>query len=219
MTDPPQLLLVEDDAPLRRSLLLALRDEGFAVREAATGREGFEQLSCEPAAVLLDVGLPDVDGLELCRRIRPLTASPIVIISVQKDPGDLARALEAGADDYLGKPFAAADLARRLRGLLQPPPLNALALGALTLDVHGRGHTSEGRPVALTRTELRVLAELAAALDTPVARDVLLARVWGLRPAAGPGALDARVRSLQTKLAGAGGAVISAVDGGYRLQP
>ena len=113
-----RLLLVEDDAALRQSLRLALLDEDFEVLEAGTGREGLARLDPAPDAVLLDLGLPDLDGLEVCRRVRAAVTSPIVIISARADPGDIAAARAAGADDYLTKPFRIAELADRVRALL-----------------------------------------------------------------------------------------------------
>ena len=111
----PQVLLVEDDVPLRRSLVLALEDEGLAVREAGTGQEALVAVQERPDAVVLDLGLPDVDGLELCTSLRTLTPNAILVHSVRRTHDDLARTLDAGADDYLTKPFPVADLADHVR--------------------------------------------------------------------------------------------------------
>ena len=198
MSPVPQLLVIEDDAALRRSLLLTLVDEGFDVADAATGREGLRRVDEQPDALLLDLGLPDVDGFVLCQQLRARTPSPILVLSVQRAPDDVARALAAGADDYLAKPFPTASVAQRVRALLVPG-----------------GAPPDGAP-ALTRTEARLLEELVAVPGAVVAQDALLERVWGVRPAAGVAALAARVDSLRGKLA-AGGATVTAAGDGYRL--
>ena len=113
-----RLLLVEDDAPLRQSLRLALLDEDFTVLEAGTAREGLDLLDPAPDAVLLDLGLPDLDGFEMCRRVRAAVRAPIVVISARAGLDDVAAARAAGANDYLTKPFGVAELADRVRALL-----------------------------------------------------------------------------------------------------
>jgi len=118
-----RLLLVEDDAALRSSLRLTLLDEGFEVLEAGTGRDGLASLDAAPDVVLLDLGLPDVDGIEVCRQIRAASSVPIVVISARTNPEDKAAASAAGADDYLPKPFVGSELARRVRALLHLPLL------------------------------------------------------------------------------------------------
>ena len=112
------MLLVEDDAPLRQSLRLALLDEDFTVLEAGSAREGLDLLDPAPDAVLLDLGLPDLDGFEMCRRVRAAVRAPIVVISARAGLDDIAAARAAGANDYLTKPFGVAELADRVRALL-----------------------------------------------------------------------------------------------------
>ncbi len=198
---PCQLLLIEDDAPLRRSLVLMLADEGFGTVEAATGQEGLQQLDRSPDVVLLDLGLPDVDGIDLRRRLREGTASPIVVLSGRRRSDDLLRALAAGADEFLSKPFPSGELARRLQALLAPRSPEAQALGLLQLDLQRHGLVTDGVLVPLTRTELRLLSELAAQPEG-VGADTLMERVWGVAPVAGAAALDARILSLGAKVAG-----------------
>lgn len=118
MTAGSRLLLVEDDAPLRRMLCLALADEGYDVLEAADAQEAFRRLEERPDAVLLDLLLPDAHGLDVLRRIRAATSIPVVVISALSTEEDVAGGLAAGADDYLTKPFLAAELARRMQALL-----------------------------------------------------------------------------------------------------
>ena len=216
------LLLVEDDAPLRRSMRLALLDEDYQVLEAATGQEGLHHLKTNPDAVLLDVLLPDTDGIDLCRRIRPITPAPIVIISALAGNQDIARGLAAGADDYVTKPFRVADLAHRLRRLLQPLPgpdsTGHLQLGDLQLH-HGQGVTDQrGNSVPLTRTELRLLFELAAEPGRVMARVELLDRVWGHRSNVTGQALESRLFSLRSKLVNSGHVALPVpTSHGYRL--
>jgi DNA-binding response OmpR family regulator len=212
----PQLLLIEDDAALRRSLVLTLADEGFEVREAADGRQGLRGLEQTPDAVLLDLGLPDVDGFELCRRLRQRTANPILIISARQAPDDITRGLASGADDFLVKPFLAVELARRLRGLLGAAATHK-STGHVEPDPDPRRGSRAGDGLDLTVTEARMLAELAARPGAVVSRDALLRRVWGETPAAGAAVLVARVSSLCSKLEGAGRASIETTGAGYRL--
>ena len=210
------LLLVEDDAPLRRSLLLLLADEGFDALEAPTGGDGLRHLPAGPDAVLLDLGLPDVDGLELCARLRQHTAAPIVVLSGRRASGDLERALAAGADDFLTKPFSTGQLAERLRALLAPVPTPVWPRGRLALDLPRHGLVRDGELVPLSTTELRLLAELGARPGALLTQDALLRRVWGLPPVAGCAALEARVDSLRVKLRGV--ARIASGEAGYGLQ-
>lgn len=200
----PLLLHIEDDAPLRRSVRLTLADEGFDVLEAATGEQGLQSLAHAPQGVVLDLGLPDLDGFEVCARVRERTAGPVLVLSVQSAADDVTRALAAGADDYLSKPFPSADLAHRLRALLSVP---GGATGA------GPGVP----PAGLTVTEARLFLVLDARRGSPVQRDDLLLHVWGVPPVAGVAALVARVLSLQVKLAAAGGPRIGSTATGYRL--
>lgn len=219
----PLLLLIEDDEPLRRSLRLALLDEDFRVVEAATGADALRQVAAGPDAVLLDIVLPDVDGIALCPRIRSTTGVPIVVISARHAPGDVARALAAGADDYLGKPFLAADLARRVRALLRParilPSSVVPGVGKVELGVQQDTILVDDRKIPMSRTELRLLCELMAESGRTVGRLELLQGVWGFAPAAGDGVLESRIGSLRDRLADAGSTMtISGSGGGYRLE-
>lgn len=217
MAERHVLLLVEDDAPLRRSLVLLLDDEGFDALEAGSGREGVAQLDRSPDAVLLDLGLPDVDGIELCGRLRAGTPVPIVVLTGERGDGQVGRALHAGADEILRKPVPSGELAQRLRALLAPLVPGTWRVAELELDLARNGVVRDDRLVRLSCTELRLLVALAARPGQVVAHDTLLERVWGLPPVAGVAALHARARSLQAGLADA--VRVAAHDGGYRLEP
>ncbi len=210
------LLLVEDDAPLRRSLLLLLADEGFDAVEASTGEAGLRQLDAGPDAVLLDLGLPDIDGLELCGLLRQRTTAPIVVLSGRRSSGDPERALAAGADDFLTKPFPTGQLADRLRALLAPVPAQPWPGGRLAVDLQRHGLVRNDELVPLSTIELRLLAELGARPGVLLEQDALMRRVWGLPPVAGAAALEARVDSLRVKLQGL--ASITSGEAGYGLE-
>ena len=223
MLSGTRLLLIEDDAPLRRSLRLALLDEDFEVLEAGTGGDGLTRLAEAPDAVLLDLGLPDIDGIDMCRQIRAETGVPVIIITAHTRPEDVAAALASGADDFLSKPFAVSELARRLRALLQPPrrspPRDLQVSGDVRLDFEHATVTRRGRRTALTRTEFRLLCELAAEPGRPCSRPKLLQRVWGHDSPPVTLALEACISSLQSKLdPDAGTGVITRIGDGYRLE-
>lgn len=213
----PQVLLVEDDVPLRRSLALALEDEQFVVWETGTGREALTAVGDAPDAVVLDLGLPDVEGVELCGQLRSCTTSPILVHSVLRSSSDLVRTLHAGADDYLTKPFPVVDLAGHLRTLLLRPPVALDVLVRQGLDGDGVGRTTDGRTVALTSTELHLLAELITGQGAPVSRAALVHRVWGVPPVGGRAVLEARVHSLSAKLEALGGPGVLIDDDGCWL--
>ena len=181
------ILLVEDDPSIREVTALGLRAAGFTVSTAADGVEGLERWrTASPDLVLLDVMLPRMDGLEVCRAIRREATTPIVMLTARADTIDVVVGLESGADAYVRKPFDMPELVARVRAALRRRVHDAgttteaiLHLGPLRIDTGGRAVERDGAEIALTRTEFDLLAELARRPGQVFTRDQLLDRVWG----------------------------------------
>lgn len=174
---------MEDDDRIRLSLAMALEDEGYTVRSAATGEDGLAQQRQYAAdAVLLDLMLPGIDGYEFIRELRRSDEVPVVVISARSDTHDIVAALEAGADDYVVKPVAVKEIAARLRAMRRRQRATGAAGGIVVGDLDIRPAAGEvylrGDPVALTRTEFRLLSELAEHVGLVLTRQQLLSRVW-----------------------------------------
>jgi two-component system KDP operon response regulator KdpE len=177
------VLVVEDDEQMRRYLRTTLTGHDFRVVEASTLDEGEQRASQEvPSLVLLDLGLPDGDGIDLVRSMRAWTATPIIVLSARGREDDKVAALDAGADDYLTKPFGVAELLARIRAALRRargPVADTLAVGPLRIDQARHEVTVDGRAVHLTPTEYKLLTLLARHAGRVMTQTQLLREVWG----------------------------------------
>jgi DNA-binding response OmpR family regulator len=205
----PDILLVEDDDVIREATAEGLRRDGFAVQTVATGNGGLEAFrDREPSLAILDVMLPGLDGVAVCREIRKTSLVPIVFLSARTDPIDIVLGLEAGADDYVTKPFEPAVLAARVRAALRraaasdAPPVSGAAerVGPITLDRAGHVVTRHDQPVALTPTEYRLLVELMDNPGIALDRTALLERVWGYGWTGDSRLVDVHVQRLRAKI-------------------
>jgi two-component system KDP operon response regulator KdpE len=181
------ILLIEDDPSLRRFLRVTLENQDYKVLEATRGEEGLRHASVgQPDVVLLDLGLPDLDGIEVTTRLRQWTAIPIIVISARGREQDKIAALDAGADDYLTKPFGVGELMARLRVALRhramanPDTGEAIfSVGLLHVDLSRREATRDGTPVRLTPNEFRLLSVLVKNAGRVLTHRQLLREVWG----------------------------------------
>ena len=220
------MLLVEDDPSIREMAALGLSNAGFRVTSCADGREGLERLRRDPFDLaVLDVMLPSLDGFEITREVRKDSRIPIVMLTARADATDVIVGLELGADDYVTKPFDMPVLVARCRSVLRraaaEPADPVLRVGGLEIDVPGFVARREGRDLALTATEFRLLVELARGAGQVRTRDVLLARVWEYEYLGDSRLVDVAIQRLRAKIEDdpTRPARISTVRGiGYRLE-
>lgn len=202
----PLVLLVEDELPMRRFLRAALQAHGYRFLEAGTAREGTDlAASHQPDLILLDLGLPDLDGLELTRRLREWTITPIIVLSARGREDDKIHALDAGADDYLTKPFGTGELMARIRVALRHRPGSAqeapvFEAGDLRVDQAKRQVFRRGEEVHLTPTEYKLLIALVKHAGKVLTHDQLLKEVWGRAKGAQPLYLRVYMAQLRHKL-------------------
>ena len=222
-----RVLTVEDDERIRASVRLALEDEGWTVDEAATGEDAVELFIANPAdVVLIDIMLPGINGFELCRRIRAKSSVPIVMVTARSDTHDVVAGLEAGADDYLTKPFAPKELSARIRALLRrirpaDHVHSTLTFGDLVIIPEEGRVTVRGDEVLVTKTEFRLLCVLAENPSGVFSREQLLEKVWDYDYFGDGRLVDVHVRRLRMKieLDPANPRHVVTVRGlGYRLQ-
>jgi two-component system, OmpR family, response regulator MtrA len=200
------ILLVEDDASIRELTARGLRDAGFSVVTEATGDDA---LACfrrtQPDAVVLDVMLPGLDGLEVCRAIRAESAVPVVMLTARSDTIDVVVGLESGADDYVTKPFELVELVARVRASLRRATRSGhlddhLAVGPVRVDVAAHTVARDGEAIELTPTEFRLLVELARHRGQVLSREQLLERVWGYDYLGDSRLVDATIQRLRAKV-------------------
>jgi DNA-binding response OmpR family regulator len=208
LTPSRSILVIEDEPTIAEAVALRLRSEGFGVDIAADGPAGVdasERLS--PDLVVLDLMLPGLDGLEVCRRIQRARPVPVLMLTARDTEDDLVVGLATGADDYLTKPFSGRELVARVRALLRRverateiSDATELVLGDVALDLAGRRVTRAGEPVHLTPTEFDLLVFLARRPGQVFTREQLLGEVWGYRDGSGARTVDSHVRALRRKL-------------------
>ena len=222
-----RILTVEDDERIRTAVRLALEDEGWTVDEAESGEDAVAIFQTTPPdVVLIDIMLPGMDGFELCRGIRRSSDVPVVMVTARNDTHDIVAGLEAGADDYLTKPFAPKELSARIRALLRrarpgSSPHARLFFGDLELVPDEGKVLRGGDEVHLTKTEFRLLCELADNPGKVFSREALLDKVWGYDYFGDGRLVDVHVRRLRTKIEAdpANPRHVVTVRGlGYRLQ-
>ncbi|HET9171048.1 MAG TPA: response regulator transcription factor [Actinospica sp.] len=202
-TEPPlRVLVVEDDAGIAWPLRRGLTRSGYQVDLATTAAQA---LAAVPAdVVLLDLGLPDMDGLEVCRRLREYSDAALIVVTARGEEGDRVAALDEGADDYLVKPFGLAELEARIRAVLRrvrPSGPATYSAGPVTLDPRARRVTVRGQEVALTPKEFDILECLIADAGRAVSRHELLTRVWDEHWYGPSRVLDVHIAALRRKLA------------------
>jgi DNA-binding response OmpR family regulator len=215
-------VVIEDDEAISALVGSYLEQAGFEVVRESTAERGVEAVDRRrPRVVVLDLGLPDADGLDLCRRLRDGGDVPILILSARDEEVDRIVGLELGADDYVTKPFSPRELVARVRAVLRRVELAArespvLEVGELRVDLQARSASFEGSPLALRTLEFELLAELARQPGRVVTRARLLDRVWGMSFAGGTRTIDVHVAQLRKKLGQPG--LVETVRGvGYRL--
>jgi DNA-binding response OmpR family regulator len=208
--DAPTILLVDDEDAVRKVLAFPLERDGYAVVQAADGEEALERFAAAPAdLVVLDIMLPRLDGLEVCKRLRATSTVPIIMLTARDDELDKVIGLELGADDYITKPFSIREFRSRVRALLRRARVSQGPLddgeeriehGELVIDVPRRTVEVRGEPVQLTYVEFELLRTLASAPGRVFSRRMLLEALWKSADYRDPRTIDVHVRHLREKL-------------------
>ncbi|MEV6984339.1 response regulator transcription factor [Sphaerisporangium sp. NPDC051017] len=199
------VLIVEDDAAIRTALIRGLRDRGHAVSSAPTALEGLRQAMAErPDLIVLDLGLPDLDGTEMLRMLRAVSRVPVIVATARDGDAEMVRLLDAGADDYVVKPYSAAQLDARVRAVLrraaESPADPSITVGGLRLDPRGREAVLDGTVLDLTPREFDLLHYLAARPGQVVTKRELLTEVWQARYGGADKTVDVHLSWLRRKL-------------------
>ena len=220
----PLVLVVEDDTPVRNLITTTLKTHEYRYLSAQNGASAvLEALSHNPDIVLLDLGLPDMDGVEIIRKIRSWSNMPIIVISARTEDSDKIGALDAGADDYVTKPFGIMELVSRIKAVLRrtqkdtQDPQDVIVLGDIEMNTKKHEVTADGEVVTLTLKEYELLKRLMKNPNIVMTRDCLLEDIWGYDFDGETRTVDVHVRTLRQKL-GKSGEKIETVRGvGYRM--
>jgi len=202
---PPRILIIDDELAIRRFLHTVLSGEEFVLHEAENGHAGLAAAAAvRPDVVLLDLGLPDLDGIEIIKRIREWSQVPIIVLSVRDREDDKVAALDAGADDYLTKPFGVGELLARIRAALrrslQQVPEPVFRSGGLEMDLTRRRVTVNGAEIQLTPTEYDILRLLVAHAGKVLTHSQILKQIWGMAYLEQPHVLRVNVSNLRRKI-------------------
>ncbi|MCT2023702.1 MtrAB system response regulator MtrA [Corynebacterium sanguinis] len=201
---PHRILVVEDDPAINEMLTIVLESEGFETQSVTDGAEAVPVFNdYDPDIVLLDLMLPGMNGVDICREIRKVSAVPIVMLTAKTDTVDVVLGLESGADDYITKPFKPKELIARIRARLrrtEEEPAEVLTIGDLTIDVPQHMVTRDGAEIALTPLEFDLLLEMARKPNQVHAREELLESVWGYRNASDTRLVNVHVQRLRSKI-------------------
>jgi DNA-binding response OmpR family regulator len=210
MADPAaRILLVDDEHAIQKLLTYPLRKEGYEVVPALDGREALERFDAQQFdLVVLDIMLPKLDGIEVCRRLRTKSEVPIIMLTAKDDEVDKVLGLEMGADDYITKPFSVREFRSRIKAALRrsemarsaTPPGKPVGAGDLRIDFERRSVTMRDEPVRLTYVEFEILAALASKPGHVYTRETLLQQVWGDSRYRDPRTVDVHIRHLREKL-------------------
>jgi two-component system OmpR family response regulator len=221
-----KILIVDDDRHIRELLAFALRREGFAIAEASDGAAALERIRREPPdLVILDILMPEMDGIEACRKLRQTSPVPVIFLSSKDDEIDRVLGLELGGDDYVTKPFSPRELVARVKAVLRRPqqaPTSETApaeirCGPLTLDSVGFVASWEGEAIALTVTEFAILRTLARQPGRVFTRENLMQQAYPDHRFVSDRTIDSHVRRIRAKFRAAGGVPIETVHGlGYK---
>jgi two-component system alkaline phosphatase synthesis response regulator PhoP len=219
------ILVVEDEASIASFIALYLRNAGYSVRTAGTGAEGVRELDAKVELVVLDLNLPDIDGIELCRRIRQGSDVPILMLTARDEDVDKIIGLEVGADDYMTKPFNPRELVARIKSILRRASVEQRMVeseqirhGELLIDAGRREvHVGE-QEIQLAPKEFDLLWELLDHRGLVLTRDQLLERVWGYTFAGDTRTVDVHVRQLRRKL-GDASPIVTVWGVGYKVGP
>ncbi|GGL72704.1 response regulator transcription factor [Wenxinia marina] len=209
MSGEALVLIVDDDPEIREVLRIALARAGYRTCEAADGAAALrEARGRRPDLVVLDIGLPEMDGLAVCRQLRATSRVPVLFLTARDDEVDRILGLEMGADDYVTKPFSPRELVARVRAILSrtngAPAAEVLRRGVLELDTGRHAARVNGAEVALTARELELLARLMARPDQVIARPAMVDAIWGAGVGVSDRTVDSHLRNLRAKLAEAG---------------